>query len=174
MLAVHEFTYPFAWLGILAEAPPATDELIYAWHEHGFALYSMRSPEISRLYLQVPADEELDRWPDERIWEELQLRMASDDGFRVNEGPIFDKGITPMRSFVTEPMQHGRLFLAGDAAHIVPPTGAKGLNLAVNDVRLLAAALAELLRHGATRDARRATRRPRCGASGARRTSPTT
>jgi p-hydroxybenzoate 3-monooxygenase len=150
VLAVHELTYPFAWLGILAEAPPATDELIYAWHEHGFALYSMRSPEVSRLYLQVPADEELERWPDERIWEELQLRMASDEGFRVSEGPIFDKGITPMRSFVTEPMQHGRLFLAGDAAHIVPPTGAKGLNLAVNDVRLLAAALADRYATGAT------------------------
>ena len=174
VLAVHEFTYPFAWLGILAEAPPATEELIYAWHEHGFALYSMRSPEVSRLYLQVPADEELDRWPDERIWEELQLRMASDDGFRVNEGPIFDKGITPMRSFVTEPMQHGRLFLAGDAAHIVPPTGAKGLNLAVNDVRLLAAALAERYAHGRDASGSTPTRRPRCGASGARRTSRTT
>jgi p-hydroxybenzoate 3-monooxygenase len=150
VLTTHEFTYPFAWLGILAEAPPATEELIYAWHEHGFALYSMRSPKVSRLYLQVPADEDLERWPDERIWDELQVRMASDDGFRVSEGRIFDKGITPMRSFVTEPMQHGRLFLAGDAAHIVPPTGAKGLNLAVNDVRLLAKALADHYDSGAT------------------------
>ena len=149
VLTTHELEYPFAWLGILAEAAPATDELIYAWHEHGFALYSMRSPKVSRLYLQVPADEELDRWPDDRIWAELQVRMATDT-WRVNEGPIFEKGITPMRSIVTEPMQHGRLFLAGDAAHIVPPTGAKGLNLAVNDVRLLSAALADWYATGAT------------------------
>ena len=140
-LTEHEFTYPFSWLGILAEAPPATDELIYSWHEHGFSLYSMRSPRVSRLYLQVPGDEPLENWPDERIWDELQVRHAL-EGWRVNEGPILEKGITPMRSFVAEPMRHGRLFLAGDAAHIVPPTGAKGLNLAVNDVRLLAAALA--------------------------------
>ncbi|MBV9194244.1 MAG: 4-hydroxybenzoate 3-monooxygenase [Solirubrobacterales bacterium] len=139
-LTEREFVYPFSWLGILAEAEPATDELIYSWHEHGFALYSMRSPRVSRLYLQVPNDEPLERWPDERIWEELQMRHAS-EGWRVNEGPIFEKGVTPMRSFVAEPLRHGRLFLAGDAAHIVPPTGAKGLNLAVNDVRLLAAAL---------------------------------
>jgi p-hydroxybenzoate 3-monooxygenase len=149
VLAEHEFVYPFGWLGILAEAAPATDELIYAWHERGFALYSMRSPQISRLYLQVPADEPIEDWPDERIWDELQVRLAS-DGWRVNEGPIFDKGVTPMRSFVTEPMQYGRLFLAGDAAHIVPPTGAKGLNLAVNDVRLLAAALAYWYRTGSS------------------------
>ena len=136
VLTELEYTYPFAWLGILAEAPPATKELIYAWHEHGFALYSMRSEEVSRLYLQVPAGENLEAWPDERIWDELELRLGE-----VNRGPIFDTGITPMRSFVTEPMQHGRLFLCGDAAHIVPPTGAKGLNLAVNDVRLLADAL---------------------------------
>jgi p-hydroxybenzoate 3-monooxygenase len=142
-LTEHEFVYPFAWLGILAEAPPSTDELIYAWHEHGFALHSMRSPSVSRLYLQVPADEDIGEWPDERIWAELATRLGA-----VNEGPIFDKGITPMRSFVTEPMQHGRLVLAGDAAHIVPPTGAKGLNLAVNDVRLLAPAIAAFLRDG--------------------------
>jgi p-hydroxybenzoate 3-monooxygenase len=140
ILTTHELVYPFAWLGILAEAAPSTDELIYAWHEHGFALYSMRSPTISRLYLQVPADERIEDWPDERIWAELQVRLAA-KGFRVSEGPIFERGITPMRSFVTTPMQHGNLFLAGDAAHIVPPTGAKGLNLAVNDVRLLADAL---------------------------------
>src|SRR5919202_5295857 len=136
-LTEYEFVYPFSWLGILAEAPPSTDELIYAWNERGFALHSMRSPAVSRLYLQVGNDEQLEAWPDDRIWEELAVRIG-----KVNEGPIFDKGITPMRSFVAEPMQHGRLFLAGDAAHIVPPTGAKGLNLAVNDVRLLAAALA--------------------------------
>jgi p-hydroxybenzoate 3-monooxygenase len=136
----HEFVYPFSWLGILADAEPSTDELIYSWHERGFSLYTMRSSRISRLYLQVPNDDSLENWPDERIWEELQVRHAS-EGWRVNEGPIFEKGITPMRSFVAEPMRYGRLFLAGDAAHIVPPTGAKGLNLAVNDVRLLAAAL---------------------------------
>jgi p-hydroxybenzoate 3-monooxygenase len=142
VLTEHEFTYPFAWLGVLAEAGPATDELIYAWHERGFALYSMRSPQISRLYIQVPADEQIADWPDARIWEELQLRLAAEN-WEVNEGHIFDKGITPMRSFVCEPMQWGNLFLVGDAAHIVPPTGAKGLNLAVNDARLLAAALIE-------------------------------
>jgi len=145
VLTAHELVYPFSWLGILAEAPPSTDELIYAWHEHGFALHSMRSPHVSRLYLQVANDEPLDDWPDERIWEELAVRIG-----KVNEGRIFDKGITPMRSFVCEPMQHGRLFLAGDAAHIVPPTGAKGLNLAVNDVRLLAAALRAYYDDGST------------------------
>jgi p-hydroxybenzoate 3-monooxygenase len=146
-LQTHEFTYPFCWLGILAEAAPATDELIYAWHERGFALYSMRSPQVSRLYLQVGPGETLDEWPDERIWAELQTRLGT-EGWSVNEGPIFDRGITPMRSFVTTPMRHGNVFLAGDAAHIVPPTGAKGLNLAVNDVRLLAAALTEFYKNG--------------------------
>jgi p-hydroxybenzoate 3-monooxygenase len=146
-LREYEQVYPFSWLGILAEAPPATDELIYAWHERGFALYSMRSERVSRLYLQVPADEAIESWPDERIWAELQLRLAT-DGWRVSEGPIFEKGITPMRSYVAEPMRYGRLFLAGDAAHIVPPTGAKGLNLAVNDVRMLADALAVWYRGG--------------------------
>jgi p-hydroxybenzoate 3-monooxygenase len=144
-LTEYEYTYPFGWLGILAEAPPATDELIYAWHEQGFALYTMRSQKISRLYLQVDADDDIENWPDDRIWSELTTRLGN-----VNEGHIFDKGITPMRSFVAEPMQHGRLFLAGDSAHIVPPTGAKGLNLAVNDVRLLAPALADLIQRGAT------------------------
>jgi p-hydroxybenzoate 3-monooxygenase len=143
VITEYEFTYPFSWLGILAEAPPSTDELIYAWHERGFALHSMRSPTVSRLYLQVGNDEELDEWPDERIWEELAARIG-----KVNEGPLLEKGITPMRSFVAEPMQHGRLYLAGDAAHIVPPTGAKGLNLAVNDVRLLGAALRRYYEHG--------------------------
>jgi p-hydroxybenzoate 3-monooxygenase len=147
-LTEYEYVYPFGWLGILAEARPATDELIYAWHERGFALYTMRSQNISRLYLQVPADEDIENWPDDRIWHELKTRLGS-----VNEGKIFDKGITPMRSFVAEPMQYGRLFLAGDSAHIVPPTGAKGLNLAVNDVRLLAPALAGLIKNGSTRRA---------------------
>jgi p-hydroxybenzoate 3-monooxygenase len=138
----YERVYPFGWLGILAEAAPAVDELIYCLHENGFALYSMRSPMVSRLYLQVPADETIGAWPDDRIWAELatRFRLAGSD-WRPNEGPIFDKGITPMRSLVTEPMRYGRLLLAGDAVHIVPPTGAKGLNLAVNDVRLMARAL---------------------------------
>ena len=149
VLTEHESVYDFGWLGILAEAAPTTDELIYGWHENGFALYSMRSPRISRLYLQVPADEDIERWPDERIWEELQTRLAA-EGWSVGEGPIFEKGIAPLRSFVAEPMQYGRLFLAGDAAHIVPPTGAKGLNLAVNDVRLLAAALVDWFRTGSS------------------------
>ena len=141
----YDYVYPFGWLGILAEASPATDELIYAWHADGFALYTMRSQKISRLYLQVDADEDVANWPDDRIWSELQTRLGN-----VNEGTIFDKGITPMRSYVAEPMQHGRLFLAGDSAHIVPPTGAKGLNLAVNDVRLLAPALSDLIKDGRT------------------------
>ncbi len=140
VLTFHEREWPFAWLGILAEAAPSSDELIYAHHERGFALQSMRSPTVTRLYLQCEPTDELEAWPDERIWEELQLRLASGD-FRLNEGPIFERGITPMRSFVTEPMQHGRLYLAGDAVHIVPPTGAKGLNLAVADVKVLADAL---------------------------------
>jgi p-hydroxybenzoate 3-monooxygenase len=142
-LTENEFVYPFAWLGVLAEAQPSTDELIYAWHERGFALHSMRSPQVSRLYLQVPADEDITAWPDDRIWAELRTRLGD-----VNQGPVLEKGITPMRSFVAEPMQHGRLFLAGDAAHIVPPTGAKGLNLAVNDVCLLAAALTRWFQTG--------------------------
>ena len=147
ILTTYEVEYAFGWLGILAEAAPATDELIYAWHERGFALYSMRSPQVSRLYIQVPIDERIENWPDERIWEELQLRLAS-EGWRVKEGKVFDKGITPMRSFVCDPMQYGRMLLAGDAAHIVPPTGAKGLNLAVNDARLMAAALLDWYRRG--------------------------
>lgn len=145
-LAVFERHYPFAWLGILADAPPASDELIYANHETGFALLSMRSPKLSRLYLQVDPHDELARWPDERIWHELHRRLETGDGWRVNEGPVLQKGITAMRSFVVEPMRWGRLFLAGDAAHIVPPTGAKGMNLAVHDVRLLARALVAFFR----------------------------
>jgi p-hydroxybenzoate 3-monooxygenase len=137
VLTFHEREWPFAWLGILAEAQPASEELIYAHHERGFALQSMRSPTVTRLYLQCDPGDQIEAWPDERIWEELQLRFESGD-FRLNEGPIFERGITPMRSFVTEPMQYGRLYLAGDAVHIVPPTGAKGLNLAVADVRILA------------------------------------
>ena len=134
--------YPFGWLGILAAVAPSSDELVYAHHERGFALLSLRSPEISRLYVQCHPDENIDDWPDARIWEELQIRLGL-PGWVLHEGPVLEKGITPMRSFVAEPMRHGRLFLAGDAAHIVPPTGAKGLNLAVHDVRLLARALDE-------------------------------
>ena len=137
----YERDYPFAWLGILAEAPPSSAELIYCRHRNGFALHSMRSPTITRMYLQVPATERIDDWPDDRIWTELQTRLATDDGFELAEGPLLDKGITPMRSFVSTPMQHGRLLIAGDAAHIVPPTGAKGMNLAIADVRVLAHAL---------------------------------
>ncbi len=138
-----EFTrvYPFGWFGILVEAPPATDELIYAHHERGFALVSTRSPQIQRLYLQCDPDDEVKQWPDERIWEELHARLANREGWKLTEGRIIQKGVIAMRSFVVEPMQYGRLFLAGDAAHIVPPTGAKGLNLAVGDVRVLAQAL---------------------------------
>ncbi|GLZ12802.1 4-hydroxybenzoate 3-monooxygenase [Actinomadura sp. NBRC 104425] len=135
--------YPFAWLGILADVPPSTEELIYANHDRGFALHSLRSPKVSRLYLQVAPDEDLAAWPDQRIWDELAARFATDDGWELTPGPITDRAITPMRSFVAEPMRHDRLFLAGDAAHIVPPTGAKGLNLAVADVTVLAAALTE-------------------------------
>ncbi len=132
--------YPYGWLGILAAVGPSSDELVYAHHERGFALLSMRSPELSRLYLQCAPDEDLGAWPDERVWEELQTRLAV-PGWTLHEGPVLEKGVTPMRSFVAEPMQWGRLYLAGDAAHIVPPTGAKGLNLAVRDVRVLAEAL---------------------------------
>ncbi len=142
-----DYEYPFGWLGILAQSSPATAELIYAWHERGFALYTMRSPSISRLYLQVPAGERLEKWSDARIWEELQIRLAS-DGWSVNEGPILEKGITPLRTFVCQPMQHHNVFLLGDAAHIVPPTGAKGLNLAVNDSRLLAEAITSWYQSG--------------------------
>jgi len=138
----HEFTrsYPFGWFGILVEAPASTDELIYAHHERGFALVSTRSPQIQRLYFQCDPEDNLKRWPDARIWEELHTRLAGSDDWKLAEGRIFQKGIIAMRSFVVEPMRYGRLFLAGDAAHIVPPTGAKGLNLAVNDVRVLASA----------------------------------
>jgi p-hydroxybenzoate 3-monooxygenase len=136
-----ERIYPFGWLGILAAAPPASDELVYSRHDRGFALFSMRSPTITRLYLQCAPDEDVDQWPDDRIWKELQTRLQTDDGWRPNEGAILQKGVTGMRSFVVEPMRYGPLFLAGDAAHIVPPTGAKGLNLAMADVWRLADAL---------------------------------
>ena len=140
-LTVYDRIYPFAWLGILADAPPSSHELVYANHERGFALFSMRSERVTRLYLQCEPDEDIGRWSDDRIWSELHTRLATDDGWQVNEGPILQRGVTPMRSFVCEPMQYGRLFLAGDSAHIVPPTGAKGMNLAVADVRVLSKAL---------------------------------
>jgi p-hydroxybenzoate 3-monooxygenase len=146
-LTVYDRTYPYAWLGILADVPPSTDEVIYAHHPDGFALHSMRSPDVSRLYIQVAPNEDLGNWPDERIWKALQTRFGL-PGWTLHEGPVREKGITPMRSFVAGPMRHGRLFLAGDAAHIVPPTGAKGLNLAVADVVVLARALTAWLRDG--------------------------
>ena len=149
-LNVFERTYPFAWLGILAKAEPASEELIYALHDDGFALLSMRSPQITRLYLQCAPDEDLRQWPDDRIWAELHKRLEDASGPKVNEGTILQKGVTPMRSFVVEPMRYGTLFLAGDAAHIVPPTGAKGMNLAVADVRVLAKAFAAYYADGAT------------------------
>ncbi|MFD3378619.1 MULTISPECIES: 4-hydroxybenzoate 3-monooxygenase [unclassified Streptomyces] len=139
---VFERTYPFGWLGILADVPPSHDELVYARHDRGFALLSMRSPVVSRLYLQVPEGTDAEEWADEEIWDELERRFETGDGWRLERGPITQKSVTPMRSHVHEPMRYGRLFLAGDAAHIVPPTGAKGLNLAVGDVVTFARALA--------------------------------
>lgn len=147
-LAIFEKTYPYAWLGVLAEAPPSSDELIYSSHDNGFALHSMRSPELTRLYLQVSPDDDIANWPDDRIWAELQTRLTQDGDWRLNEGPVLQKGITPMRSFVCETMRHGRLFLAGDSAHIVPPTGAKGMNQAAADVRTLAGALVDFYKSG--------------------------
>jgi p-hydroxybenzoate 3-monooxygenase len=144
---VYDRVYPFAWLGILADVAPSTDELIYAHHERGFALHSLRSPAVSRLYLQVPPDEDIEAWSDDRIWSELATRLGT-PGWTLHDGPIREKGITPMRSFVSSPMRHHRLFLAGDAAHIVPPTGAKGLNLAMADAAVLADALVDLLARG--------------------------
>ena len=142
ILRTYGREYPYGWLGILAAVAPSNDELIYAHDPRGFALLSLRSPELSRLYVQCSPDEDIAEWPDERIWEELQLRLAL-PGWTLEEGPILEKGVTPMRSFVCEPMRYGRLLLAGDAAHIVPPTGAKGLNLAINDVRILSEVLGE-------------------------------
>jgi p-hydroxybenzoate 3-monooxygenase len=151
VLTEYDRTYPFGWLGILARVAPSSDELIYVNSERGFALSSLRSPEVVRLYLQCEPDEDIDEWPDERIWEELHARLATRNGeYTLHEGPIFEKGVAALRSFVVEPMQYGRLFLAGDAAHIVPATGAKGLNLAVADVRALSQGLAQLFGSGET------------------------
>ena len=140
-LTVFERAYPFAWLGILARTHPSSEELVYASHDNGFALHSMRSPAVTRQYLQVEPDEDIGAWPDARIWSELRTRLSDEDGFDLEEGEIFEKGVTPMRSFVVEPMQSGRLFLVGDSAHIVPPTGAKGMNLAIADACALSHAV---------------------------------
>jgi p-hydroxybenzoate 3-monooxygenase len=149
-LTVYERMYPFAWLGILAATPPVSDELIYCHSERGFALFSMRSPSLSRLYIQCAPDENLDEWPDARIWDELRLRLGGDAAAALQSGPSLEKSVAPMRSFVAQPMRFGRLCLAGDAAHIVPPTGAKGLNLAAADVRVLARALTAFYASGRT------------------------
>jgi p-hydroxybenzoate 3-monooxygenase len=150
VLTEFDREYPFSWLGILAQAPPSSDELVYCYHERGFALLTMRTREVSRLYLQVPHDEDINNWPDDRIWSELRKRTEAEGDWKLNEGPIFQKNIAGMRSYVVEPMQYGKLFLAGDAAHIVPPTGAKGLNLAVADVRRMALAFDEFYKTGKT------------------------
>ncbi len=147
----HTRTYPFGWFGILVEGPPSTEELIYALHKRGFALVSTRSPEIQRLYFQCDPHDSVEDWPDEKIWAEIRSRLATEGGdWELQEGKIFQKNVVQMRSFICEPMRHGRLFLAGDAAHIVPPTGAKGMNLAVSDVRVLAKALEEFYASGRT------------------------
>ena len=148
---VYQRDYPFAWLGVLARTAPSHDELIYTYHDQGFALHSMRSPELTRLYLQVGPEEQLSSWSDARIWDQLHTRLAA-DGFTLGEGPFVERGITAMRSFVVEPMRYGRLFLAGDAAHIVPPTGAKGMNLAIADVRLLAEGVTAFVTNGDERE----------------------
>jgi p-hydroxybenzoate 3-monooxygenase len=147
-LTAFERVYPFGWLGILVDAETPEQETVYAWHERGFGFFNRRSPVLTRHFLQVAPDDDLANWPDRRIWDELRVRLATDDGWQVTEGPVLNRNITEMRSFVAEPMRHGRLYLAGDAAHIVPPTGAKGLNLAVADVRVLARALGEYYASG--------------------------
>jgi p-hydroxybenzoate 3-monooxygenase len=149
LLTVYDRIYPFGWLGILAEAKPFP-EMSYANHERGFALASRRSPKLSRLYVQCPVDDDLAAWPERRIWDELHLRLYDKDGTELQQGPILQQAIVPLRAFVAAPMRHGRMFLAGDAAHIVPPTGAKGLNLAAADIRVLSRALIEFFRVGAT------------------------
>ncbi|HEY9523198.1 MAG TPA: 4-hydroxybenzoate 3-monooxygenase [Thermopolyspora sp.] len=149
-LTVYDREYPFGWLGIMAKVRPSSEELIYSRNDRGFALHSMRTPELSRFYIQVPPTTSMDDWPDERIWAELKARLETVPDFELTTGPIIEKGVTPMRSFVVEPMRYGNLFLAGDAAHIVPPTGAKGLNLAVADVRVLAEAFRHWYASGST------------------------
>jgi p-hydroxybenzoate 3-monooxygenase len=148
ILTEYEREYPFGWLGILAQARPVSEELIYCLHQRGFALFSMRSPELVRLYIQCAPDEDIAQWPDQKIWRELHARLAAAKSQELCEGPLLEKGVTAMRSFVVEPMQYGRLFLAGDSAHIVPPTGAKGMNLALADVLMLSRGLADYYRGG--------------------------
>ena len=150
VLTDYEREYPFGWLGILAQARPVSEELIYCLHQRGFALFSMRAPELVRLYIQCAPDEDIAQWPDQKIWRELHARLAGSKSRELGEGPLLEKGVTAMRSFVVEPMQHGRLFLAGDSAHIVPPTGAKGMNLALADVLMLSRGLADHYRSGRT------------------------
>ena len=145
-LTAYDREYPFGWVGILSESPPPEDELIYAYHERGFALYTMRSPSLARLYLQCAPDDDIENWPDARIWQELHARIGGTR--KLSEGAMLQKGITAMRSFVVEPMQYGRLFLAGDSAHIQPPTGAKGMNLALADVSVLARAISQFYKSG--------------------------
>ena len=169
-LTVYDREYPFGWVGILSESPPPEDELIYAYHERGFALYTMRSPTLARLYFQCAPDDDIENWPDARIWQELHARIGGTR--KLAEGHVLQKGITAMRSFVAEPMQHGRLFLAGDSAHIVPPTGAKGMNLALADVLVLSRALAAFYRTGRQRSARALFGTPACAGSGRRSASP--
>jgi p-hydroxybenzoate 3-monooxygenase len=147
----HERVYPFGWLGILVDAPPSHHELLYCHSERGFALFTMRSPTVSRLYLQVPPDEDENEWSDDRIWNEFRLRLGKHEGLEVSEGKITQRGVVEMRSFVCEPMRHERLFLAGDSAHIVPPTGAKGMNLAISDVYVLSKAFVEFYKTGSER-----------------------
>ncbi len=144
----YPHTYPLGWLGILVEAPPSSDELIYAYHERGFSLVSTRTPSLQRMYLQCDPSDSPDAWSDDRIWNELRLRLETKDGWTLNEGRIIQKDVVAMRSFVAEPMQCGRLFLAGDSAHIVPPTGAKGMNLAMADVKVLARAMSKYFKDG--------------------------
>ena len=148
LLKGHDRIYPYGWLGILANAAPTKDELLYCSHDNGFALFTMRSPTVSRCYLQVAPDENVDDWSDDRIWSELELRMGKHEGLKISTGEITQKSVTAMRSYVAEPMRHGRLFLAGDSAHIVPPTGAKGMNLAISDIFVLARALTTFYKTG--------------------------
>jgi p-hydroxybenzoate 3-monooxygenase len=150
VLSYYDRVYPFAWLGILAESKPVQEELIYANHERGFTLISLRSPTITRMYLQCAPEENIDEWPDDRIWDEIRARLDGEDAPDLVPGPIIQKGVTAMRSFVVEPMQYGRLLLAGDSAHIVPPTGAKGMNLAIADVKILATAFDDHYHRGDT------------------------
>ena len=172
MLKTHERVYPFGWLGVLADVPPVSPELIYSSHERGFALCSMRSATRSRCYVQCDLDTDLGDWSDERFWDELAARLPAELAAQLTRGPTIEKSIAPLRSFVAEPLRYGRLFLAGDAAHIVPPTGAKGLNLAVRDVHQLAAALVSALQRATRRHCSMATRPLHCVEFGGRNDFP--